>query len=179
MKCPAFNVVVINDTVVINRSIDPLFMKGDMLLSVNGIPVSRMLPYAYEDRYNRLDLLMRYYYFSYPTSNYTIRLIRNGSAFTVNTSGEATDKAVFDLDISEQWITISADIKMLDVAILPFPNSSQTTIACSNCYDLPSGNLKRTVVLLSYLICVKIRAAVVITLIRYFLFSSISPQFPT
>ena len=60
-----------------------------------------MLPYAYEDRYNRLDLLMRYYYFSYPTSNYTIRLIRNGSAFTVNTSGEATDKAVFDLDISE------------------------------------------------------------------------------
>lgn len=101
MKCPAFNVVVINDTVVINRSIDPLFMKGDMLLSVNGIPVSRMLPYAYEDRYNRLDLLMRYYYFSYPTSNYTIRLIRNGSAFTVNTSGEATDKAVFDLDISE------------------------------------------------------------------------------
>lgn len=28
-------------------------------------------------------------------------MIRNRSAFTVNTSGEATDKAVFDLDISE------------------------------------------------------------------------------
>lgn len=41
----------VNDTLVVSRSVDPVFERGDRILAINDVPVSEYLQYCYDDRY--------------------------------------------------------------------------------------------------------------------------------
>ena len=41
----------VNDTLIVDRSIDPLFQQGDRILRINDVPASQYLQYCYDDRH--------------------------------------------------------------------------------------------------------------------------------
>ena len=78
LKVPEFDVLCINDTLIVNQSLDPDYQTGDRILSVNDIPVSTFLEYTYPDRYDTPANIMRHYYFSNVVDTFRIKLERGG-----------------------------------------------------------------------------------------------------
>ena len=53
----------VNDTLIVDRSIDPLFQQGDRILRINDVPASQYLQYCYDDRHiYPFTLLTNYHY---------------------------------------------------------------------------------------------------------------------
>lgn len=88
-KIPAFDVLVVNDTVVVNQSLDPAFKPGDRIEAINGVPMTEYLDYTYRHRYDSPANIMRYYHFSYDVDKFDIALERNGRMLDISTAGEA------------------------------------------------------------------------------------------
>lgn len=78
----------INDTLVVERSIDPLFKQGDRILRINNVPASQYLQYCYDDRHiYPFTLLTNYHYAIVTAFDYKIQLARNGNMMEMNTPG--------------------------------------------------------------------------------------------
>ena len=88
LKVPEFDVLCINDTLIVNQSLDPDYQTGDRILSVNDIPVSTFLDYTYPDRYDTPANIMRHYYFSNVVDTFRIKLERGGVIINKSTDGD-------------------------------------------------------------------------------------------
>lgn len=78
----------INDTLIVERSINPLFRQGDRILRINNVPVSQYLQYCYDDRHiYPFTLLTNYHYAIITAFDYKIQLARNGNIMEINTPG--------------------------------------------------------------------------------------------
>lgn len=78
----------VNDTLIVDRSIDPLFQQGDRILRINDVPASQYLQYCYDDRHiYPFTLLSNYHYAIITAFDYKIRLARKGNILEINTSG--------------------------------------------------------------------------------------------
>lgn len=78
----------INDTLIVERSINPLFRQGDRILCINNVPVSQYLQYCYDDRHiYPFTLLTNYHYAIITAFDYKIQLARNGNIMEINTPG--------------------------------------------------------------------------------------------
>lgn len=86
-----FDLLNINDTLVIRISLDTLFHKGDMVLSINGNAVSDILVYSYSDRHTTPGSLLRNYYSQDMTDRYEVAVMRNGRNITLRTSGRKNE----------------------------------------------------------------------------------------
>lgn len=85
---PGFLLLNVNDTLVVSRSVDPLFERGDRILAINDVPVSEYLQYCYDDRYIYPFVLLKNYHYALVTAaDYNVRLERNGQVREVTTSG--------------------------------------------------------------------------------------------
>lgn len=89
-----FNLLNINDTLLVNLSLDPLFKKGDMVLSVNGVPASTILEYNYSDRLTSPTALLSNYFQQWITDNYSVEIMRDGERSVVNTSGRKSYNSI-------------------------------------------------------------------------------------
>lgn len=89
--------LVINDTVIVERSLDIQFQKGDRILSINDVPVTTYLKY-YNKRYIPAHILQRYNHFSF-SPHYRVKVIRNKQETEVQTAGMPYSK--FNLELGK------------------------------------------------------------------------------
>ncbi|MEG2370487.1 MAG: S41 family peptidase [Alistipes sp.] len=86
MRLP-FNQLCVNDTVIINRSVDSLFRKGDQIVAINDVAIPEYLKYADPDRYNTPNALMHFYYFSNHVERFKVKLVRAGKEMEIEVKG--------------------------------------------------------------------------------------------
>ena len=88
----------INDTVLVDQMIDPQFVKGDMILAINDVPIETYMKYTHSKF--RYDLTMRFCYnynFCF-TPEYKVDVIRNGKPMTIISKGEGLVSSQFELN---------------------------------------------------------------------------------
>ncbi|MCM1301245.1 MAG: S41 family peptidase [Bacteroides cellulosilyticus] len=87
---PGFLSLNINDTLIVARSLDPNFQKGDQILAINDIAVDDYLAYCYADRYiYPFTLLANYHYTIFTSPQFDIQLKRNGKKLNIKTVGKS------------------------------------------------------------------------------------------
>lgn len=91
------SVLIIHDTVIVDKSWDDVFHKGDRIVSINGIPITRYLEYAYKDRYTDCYVLQQYYHFDFH-SYYNVEIERNGKLQQIKTAGKGYKKNQQELE---------------------------------------------------------------------------------
>lgn len=126
LKVPEFDVLCINDTLIVNQSLDPDYQTGDRILSVNDIPVSTFLEYTYPDRYDTPANIMRHYYFSNVVDTFRIKLERGGCIINTSTAGDTQSRVVLKLK-QQQALKVQTfpDAKSACITIPSFyPNNS-------------------------------------------------------
>ncbi|MCX4333611.1 MAG: S41 family peptidase [Bacteroidales bacterium] len=100
-----FNVLNINDTLIVWTSLDSQFQKGDMVKSINGIPISELLKYNYTDRRTNPDILLRNYFAQDFVSHYDVDLIRGNKSLKVSTSGYGSQKNSLYVELAQAECT--------------------------------------------------------------------------
>lgn len=108
-----FNLLMIEDTLIVNTSVNSLFRKGDMIVSINDIKSSNLLEYNYHDRYTTPEVLLQNYYFQHLPKDYTVQLIRNSELMTITTEGMKLQKVSSSLAIEE---SMDNNIRIYDSA---------------------------------------------------------------
>jgi C-terminal processing protease CtpA/Prc len=81
-----FNLINISDTLIVDKSFDLTFKKGDRILSVNGVDIDDYLSCSYRDRYMFGYTLQVYHHFSF-ANEYNVILEREGKKIKVLTKG--------------------------------------------------------------------------------------------
>jgi C-terminal processing protease CtpA/Prc len=81
-----FNLLQINDSLIIDESLSKDLFRGDLILSVNGVSAKDLLDYTYRDRYmnTKMMLLENNMMFS---RYYNLKLIHNGKEIELNVTG--------------------------------------------------------------------------------------------
>ena len=102
LRMPAFSLLQIDDTLLIDRSLDPAFRRGDRVRSINGAAAADYLKYGYDDRHLYPTALMNRYYYSQAVDRFRIELERAGDTLTVETAGQPARKAIFALGKAEE-----------------------------------------------------------------------------
>lgn len=129
LRMPAFSLLQINDTLVVDRSLDPQFRRGDRVAAINGVATADYLQYGYDDRYTIPTALMNRYYYSQVVDRFRIDLERDGQLLTVETTGQPAQKTIFALNKAEETdanIRTYADAGAGYIAIPKFfPNNSR------------------------------------------------------
>lgn len=82
-----FNCLNINDTLLVHYSLDSLFKRGDMILSINGTEVKEILKFNYPDRLVSPTRLMANYYQKGIANNYNVTIIRKGKTINISSKG--------------------------------------------------------------------------------------------
>lgn len=124
---PGFLLLDVNDTLVVSRSVDPLFERGDRIVAVNGVPASEYLQYCYDDRYIYPFILLKNYHYALVTAaDYKIQLERGGQMLDVTTPGIPWSDVYFRLNRLQEFRThIFPDAKTGYFSIAEFyPNNS-------------------------------------------------------
>lgn len=129
LRMPAFSLLQINDTLLIDRSLDPQFRRGDRVKAINGVAAADYLKYGYGDRHLYPTALMNRYYYSQAVDRFRIELERDGETLTVETAGEPASKTIFALSKAEETdanIRTYADARCGYIAIPRFfPDNSR------------------------------------------------------
>lgn len=129
LRMPAFSLLQINDTLVVDRSLDPQFRRGDRVAAINGAAAADYLKYGYDDRHTIPTSLMNRYFYSQAVERFRIDLERDGEMLTVETAGQPARKAIFALNKAEETdanIRTYADAGAGYIAIPAFfPNNSR------------------------------------------------------
>ncbi len=129
LRMPAFSLLQINDTLIVDRSLDPQFRRGDRVTTINGVAAADYLKYGYGDRHTIPTALMNRYYYSQAVERFRIGLERDGQQLTVETAGQPARQAIFALKKAEETdanIRTYADAGAGYIAIPAFfPNNSR------------------------------------------------------
>ncbi len=96
-----FNLLQVNDSLIVNTSVNPLFQKGDLILAINGTQSAELMKFNYHDRYTTPHVLLQNYYLQHMPDHYTVQLLRNGKLMQVTTDGLNYDKTATSLAIEE------------------------------------------------------------------------------
>lgn len=88
--------LVIGDTVLVDKTLDTIFHRGDRILSVNGTPIGEFLSCSYNDRYIESPLMQQnYHFFFYP--HYVVDIERNNRRIRIETEGQSYKQTSFRL----------------------------------------------------------------------------------
>lgn len=123
VRMPAFSLLQINDTLVVDRSLDPQFRRGDQVTAINGIPAAEYLRYVYNDRHTEPTTLLANCFYNILTERFRIDLRRERAPLTVETRGLPYREALFRLTKAEETdanIRVYADAGAGYIAIPKF-----------------------------------------------------------
>lgn len=145
-----FDWLRIGDTLLVHRSLDTLFRRGDRILSINGVTPAEYFRYFYPDRYGAPDVLMHYYFMSDAVDRFRVRFVRQGRERTVETPGWLRTKAYLKLaqaEALERNIRIFPEEKCGYLAIPKFypVNSRLIRLLYKTLLDFRSQGLTRAV----------------------------------
>ena len=79
--------ICIGDSVIVDKTLSPELQPGDLILSINGDPMSEMLKYDYQERHKFLGTFLAHYYMKMFCDEYVMEIIRDGKAMTVTVAG--------------------------------------------------------------------------------------------
>ena len=79
--------IYINDTLVVGSSNTSLIHKGDMLVSINEVPVGEIMKYSLDERRIALYIALQNYYYHGFDKEYIVRLVRAGQELEVKVPG--------------------------------------------------------------------------------------------
>lgn len=103
---PGFLLLNIRDTLLVERSVDPLFRPGDRLLAINGCPVGDYLVRCYDDRSIYSFTLMANHDFEMVRAQgYTVLFERSGERRTVHTAGRPWQEVYLGLLRQREFLT--------------------------------------------------------------------------
>lgn len=102
LPTPGFSLLQINDTLIVDRSLDPAFRRGDQVTAINGVPTAEYLKYGYDDRYTYPITLMGRYFYSQIVDRFRIELRRDGRPMVIETPGMPNARTVFLLTRAEE-----------------------------------------------------------------------------
>ncbi len=129
LRMPAFSLLQINDTLIVDRSLDPQFRRGDRVATINGVAAADYLKYGYGDRHTIPTALMNRCYYSQAVERFRIGLERDSQQLTVETAGQPARQAIFALNKAEETdanIRTYADAGAGYIAIPAFfPNNNR------------------------------------------------------
>ncbi len=100
-------VLLINDTVVVAKSLDNNIFKGDRIISINNVSIENYIEYYYKDRYVPFFVLQQYYHFNY-TSEYSLEIERNKKRILIETKGISYTDASLLLE-KDDWECVIFD----------------------------------------------------------------------
>ncbi|MCG8581671.1 MAG: S41 family peptidase [Bacteroidales bacterium] len=81
-----FNLLQVNDSLIIDKTLSNKLSKGDLILSINGINAKDLLDYTYRDRYIDASLLQLQYHMMF-CRHYDLVLLRHGKKIHMNVAG--------------------------------------------------------------------------------------------
>ncbi len=81
-----FSLLQINDSLIIDKSASNELLKGDMIISINGVKAKDLLDYTYRDRYINSTMMQLQYHMMF-SRNYDLKLVRNGRVINLNVAG--------------------------------------------------------------------------------------------
>lgn len=131
LPTPGFNLLQINDTLIVDRSLDPAFRRGDQVTAINGVAAAEYLKHSYDDRHMHPISLMGRYFYSQVVDRFRIELLRDGRPMVIETAGMSAAGTLFELSRAEEkrWTATSAPGPKRAAATSPSPNFSPTTTA--------------------------------------------------
>lgn len=98
------NLLQINDSLIVDTSIDKNLQKGDIVLKINGVGAKKLLDYTYRDRYVDTYMMMIQNNLMFKNS-YHVQLIRNGKPLDLKIAGTTLknyQKSLIEDRISEK-----------------------------------------------------------------------------
>ncbi len=104
-----WDIININDTIIIDHSYDEKFHKGDRILEINNTPVEEFIKYTYTNRYSPFIVYQAYYHYAY-SPGYTVKTQRQNQILNIHTGGITYDHYLKN-KISENQKKIWADYK--------------------------------------------------------------------
>ena len=115
-----FNLINLNDTLLICNSLDQLFKKGDIVQSINGVESKVLLDYSYSDRLITPTSLLSNYFQLGLTNHYNVVVNRKGERIEIETSGW---KSFDDIRVKlSQMIATEKNAKEYDgIGYIPIP----------------------------------------------------------
>lgn len=93
------NLLIINDTAIVDRTCDTIFHVGDRIMAINNEPIENFLNINYL-RYIPCAILQQFNYFAY-SPHYIVEVERNGKRLQLSTNGIGYNDALFKLSASK------------------------------------------------------------------------------
>ena len=122
VKVLSFSYLLINDTLIVDHSLNPKFKKGDMVLSINDVAVSKYLDYTYKDRYGNAYMLNHCYNSNF-APEYSVDILRNNKPATIITEGGGLFDVEFELNKGDDYkVQLFEDAKCGYIAVDEFPS---------------------------------------------------------
>ena len=120
-KTLPFTHVCINDTIVVDKSLDPRFERGDMITHINKVPMAEYLKYGgYQQRYSNPFPLVMHYYYSF-ADKFKVDLIRSNREMVVEIEGSPTTPTLHKLVNKEDYnVQLFRDAKSGYISIQEF-----------------------------------------------------------
>jgi len=120
VKALGVSFININDTLIIDNTLDPQFKKGDRILKINDVPIETHLKYVTSKRHD-IAMMLNYYYNASLTPEYKVEIIRNKKPLTIVTNGSGFGTVQFKLsDGNNNNIQTFDDAKCGYIAIPEF-----------------------------------------------------------
>lgn len=94
------NLLIINDTVIVDKTCDTVFHVGDRIMAINNVPIENFLTMNFL-RYVPCAVLQQFNHFFF-SPRYIVDVERNGKKLQLFTNGVGYDDALFKLSAS-QW----------------------------------------------------------------------------
>jgi len=116
-----FNISNINDTLIINESIDTLFKRGDIIQSINGIEAAELVKYNYADRLTTPNALLHNYFYRSFDNHFEVVVNRNKITRKIETKGEKTYRSVY-IELSQKAATENNSRIIDGIGYIPVPS---------------------------------------------------------
>ncbi len=114
IKALPFSLLQINDSLIVDESLNENIIKGDLILSINGVSTSKLLDYTYRDRYINSSLMQLQYHMMF-TPDYDLELVRDGKTMKIKVAGASLEEYNKQLNNRDIAAIVSGDIGYIEI----------------------------------------------------------------
>lgn len=98
-----FHVYAIHDSIVIRTSYDDRFRSGDLILSINNIPMTEYVKCYYSDRYAQINGYLLNYHFELASPVFDVRVLRDNKEESIKTEGKSLGELFTLSSVPEEY----------------------------------------------------------------------------
>ncbi len=114
IKALPFSLLQINDSLIVDESLNENIIKGDLILSINSVTASKLLDYSYRDRYINSSLMQLQYHMMF-TPDYDVELVRDGKTMKINVTGASLEEYNKQLNNRDIAAIVSGDVGYIEI----------------------------------------------------------------